>query len=386
MKILSGENVTLFIFLPSGDSTYILYLVLVKGCVSVGKIDKSEIFRITDTEFISLRNNSSDEHRIKEIRGVLNSGTFYFSWSAQENEKPFDLTLCAQRKLKTNETDNRFFWNRIFHLQFIRYGVETDRWLLKALCGSVAISTVYVGHQQARACLISRLSSERAGTRFNVRGVDDDGSVANFVETEQCIFLEDKVVSYIMLRGSVPLFWEQPGYNVGSHKIKMSRGVELSQPAFDRHVALLRKRYGKSTFINLMGSKEGEAMLTKMYKSHHKACCLTKDIPLVCFDYHAHCPRGRQDYLDKLEKHFAFEIRHQLKDFSFFSSGEGLESNFQNGCFRINCVDCLDRTNCVETFIGLNVSLNILSAKENLFPHILFTALETTVVGLKING
>ena len=31
----------------------------------------------------------------------------------------------------------------------------------------------------------NRLSCERAGTRFNVRGVNDDGAVANFVETEQ---------------------------------------------------------------------------------------------------------------------------------------------------------------------------------------------------------
>lgn len=30
--------------------------------------------------------------------------------------------------------------------------------------------------------LISRLGWKRAGTRFNVRGIDDDGSVANFVE------------------------------------------------------------------------------------------------------------------------------------------------------------------------------------------------------------
>lgn len=30
-----------------------------------------------------------------------------------------------------------------------------------------------------------RLSCERAGTRFNTRGVNDDGAVANFVETEQ---------------------------------------------------------------------------------------------------------------------------------------------------------------------------------------------------------
>ncbi len=34
----------------------------------------------------------------------------------------------------------------------------------------------------ARCPVISRLSCKRAGTRFNSRGVDDDGNVANFVE------------------------------------------------------------------------------------------------------------------------------------------------------------------------------------------------------------
>ena len=41
-----------------------LYLVLVTGCVSVGKIGDSEVFRITQTSFISLRNQSQDEERI----------------------------------------------------------------------------------------------------------------------------------------------------------------------------------------------------------------------------------------------------------------------------------------------------------------------------------
>ena len=53
------------------------------------------------------------------------------------------------------------------------------------MCGAVEIRTVYAGKTQAKACIISRLSSERAGTRFNVRGTNDDGHVANFVETEQ---------------------------------------------------------------------------------------------------------------------------------------------------------------------------------------------------------
>lgn len=58
-------------------------------------------------------------------------------------------------------------------------------WLLKVICGVVAIRTVYASHKQAKACLISRISCERAGARFHTRGVNDDGHVSNFVETEQ---------------------------------------------------------------------------------------------------------------------------------------------------------------------------------------------------------
>lgn len=53
----------------------------------------------------------------------------------------------------------------MLHIHLLRYGVNTNQWLLKAMCGSVEIRTVYVGHRQARAVVVSRLSCERAGTR-----------------------------------------------------------------------------------------------------------------------------------------------------------------------------------------------------------------------------
>ena len=68
------------------------------------------------------------------------------------------------------------------------------------MCGSVEIRTVYVGSKQAKAAVISRLSSERAGTRFQVRGVDDNGHVANFAETEQVIFLgKDQLILILII-------------------------------------------------------------------------------------------------------------------------------------------------------------------------------------------
>ena len=35
--------------------------------------------------------------------------------------------------------------------------------------------------------LISRRSCYKAGTRYNARGLDDEGNVANYVESEQMI-------------------------------------------------------------------------------------------------------------------------------------------------------------------------------------------------------
>lgn len=75
----------------------------------------------------------------------------------------------------------------------------------------------------ATLALISRLSWKRAGTRFNTRGVDDDGNCANFVEvgmspgpssrylrhwqTETVFSTDQHCMSYVQVRGSVPCMY-----------------------------------------------------------------------------------------------------------------------------------------------------------------------------------
>ena len=104
--------------------------------------------------------------------------------------------------------------NQCMHAHLQRFSIDCNQWLLRLMCGGVEIRTVYVGAKQAKACLISRLSREMAGTRFNVRGTNDEGHVANFVETEQLIVIDNVMTSFLQTRGSVPLFWEQPGLQV----------------------------------------------------------------------------------------------------------------------------------------------------------------------------
>lgn len=51
-----------------------------------------------------------------------------------------------------------------------------------------------------------------SGMRYKRRGVDTDGHVANYVETEQLIHVHSHTLSFVQTRGSVPVFWSQAGY------------------------------------------------------------------------------------------------------------------------------------------------------------------------------
>ncbi|WAR02154.1 SYNJ1-like protein, partial [Mya arenaria] len=330
-KILDAYGCLGVLNLNTGGDENILYLVLVTGCVSVGKIGDSEIFCITATHFVSLQNRPGDEDRIVGVRNVLNSRTFYFAWSS--TGVPWDLTLCAQRKIQDHDTDSRFFWNRSMHVHLQRFGIDCDTWLFKTICGGVEIRTVYAAHRQARACLISRLSCERAGTRFNV------------------IFLDGLIASYLQTRGSVPLFWEQPGIQVGSHKVKMSRGYEASAPAFERHLGTLKEQYGEQVVVNLLGRKEGEHLLSQAFMNHHKASRFAHDIPLISFDYHTECRGGNLKNLEKLRA----ILQKYYDKFEYFYSENGEKKRYQTGTVRTNCLDCLDRTNAVQCLLGLQI-------------------------------
>jgi hypothetical protein len=84
----------------------------------------------------------------------------------------------------------------------------------------VALSTLNINGHSISYGLISRRSVYRAGTRFDdrvennhfsiscissrlfIRGIDDDGRVANYVETEQILQLADVACSYVQVNRS----------------------------------------------------------------------------------------------------------------------------------------------------------------------------------------
>ncbi|KAL7987653.1 hypothetical protein Chor_006572 [Crotalus horridus] len=361
--------------LKSGNST-LHFLVLVTGCISVGKILDTEVYKITATEFCALQEETKEEDRVSALKKLLNSGVFYFSWPNSGSN--FDLTIRAQEKDDDSyQTGNSFFWNQLLHVPFKHYQVNCSDWLLKVICGVVDIRTLYASHKKAKACLISRISCERAGARFHIRGVNDDGHVSNFVETEQnrpglmfldwviffiirtdsdrengtwqTIYLDMDVSSFVQIRGSVPLFWEQPGLQVGSHHLKLTRGLEANAPAFDKHMILLKEQYGKQVIVNLLRSKGGEEVLSRAFKKLLWASSHAVDTPMINFDYHHFAKDG------KLENLLGPQLKLHWEELGIFTKNENGSSRQQMGTIRMNCLDCLNRTNTVQTFIALEV-------------------------------
>nr|XP_036881864.1 synaptojanin-2 [Manis javanica] len=336
--------------LKSGGAS-LSFLVLVTGCVSVGRIPEAEIYKITATDFYPLQEEAKEEDRLAALRKILSSGVFYFSWPNEGSH--FDLTVRAQKQGDDSyEWGSSFFWNQLLHVPLRQHQVSCCDWLLKVICGVVAIRTVYASHKQAKACLISRISCERAGARFYTRGVNDDGHVSNFVETEQTIYMDDGVSSFVQIRGSVPLFWEQPGLQVGSHHLRLNRGLEANAPAFDRHMVLLKEQYGKQVVVNLLRSRGGEEVLNRAFKKLLWASCHASDTPMINFDFHQFAKGGK---LEKLENLLRPQLKLHWDDFGVYTKGENVSPRFQKGTLRMNCLDCLDRTNTVQGFIALEV-------------------------------
>lgn len=224
--------------------------------------------------------------------------------------------------------------------------------------------------------IISRLSCRRTGTRFNSRGIDDDGHVANFVETETTFWHPSgSLFSYVQVRGSVPVFWEQAADLIpGRQKITITRSPEGTQPAFDKHFEDLERTYGAVHIVNLLSkTKVSETELSDLYQKGIQNCSLSSAsdgeidhllLRATNYDFHAEtkgaagydAARDIRRYIEDSTDAFAYYLAEETEDGPEDASGA---SNIgmvvvlqQEGVFRTNCLDCLDRTNLIQTLIS----------------------------------
>lgn len=230
--------------------------------------------------------------------------------------------------------------------------------------------------QSSYLTIISRLSCRRAGTRFNSRGIDDAGNVANFVETETIFYSSTGLCfSYVQTRGSVPVFWEQSaGLLPGQQRITVTRSPEATQPAFDKHFEEMEKNYGAVYVVNLLSKeKESEINLTRLYQYHVSHSPLSmregehKMLKEINYDFHAETrgPNGYEAasgitrYIQDAADAFAYYLAEEIEDEDRTNGPTEKQTTLrpvvvlqQEGIFRVNCLDCLDRTNLVQTIIS----------------------------------
>ncbi|PYI10514.1 SacI domain and endonuclease/exonuclease/phosphatase family protein [Aspergillus sclerotiicarbonarius CBS 121057] len=416
-RVLGNGHGTLGLVTLGGD----VFLCVVTSSSRAATIKPGEtVSRINSVDFYCLNHSKYEESLDYESESSFAAEDFNHDLSVESRELNLDLPFLALKKLLSDGSfyysldfnltdrlqdrsdepeafnieslDQDMLWNSYMinplllfrnHLSLHeKQHLDSSQILtcvIRGFCGTLTIpasAQVLPGARTrlpASLTVISRQSSRRAGTRFNSRGIDDDGHVANFVETETILWIApDIVFSYVQVRGSVPIFWEQAtGFLPGQQKIEITRSIEATKHAFDKHFKLLELEYGAIHVVNLLSElKPGEVGLSARFRDLLMKSPLNHQssdhalLQTTEFDFHAEA-RGPMGYGASAQ--IRHEIAHSVQGFAYFQSGEVDPVDLydkhhaprsssvmlqQEGVFRTNCLDCLDRTNLVQTIIS----------------------------------
>ncbi|CAE6471791.1 unnamed protein product [Rhizoctonia solani] len=291
--------------------------------------------------------------------------------------------------LRVPQKSRRFWWNEVLAAPFVEAGAHA--YVVPILQGHFQSASFELGNdtesgdpQVVEYALISRRSRDRAGLRYQRRGIDDDAHVANFVETEGLVRAKrlgsDNIFSYMQIRGSIPLFWSQPGLSL-KPPLKLDRSVEEALTPARQHfqscsrVCTSDNKPSPVMCVNLVEKGGREGVVGSAF-GHLVSLLGEDDFKLVeyvvglliserdtdesSFDFHAETKGMKYENIsklvDQLERTFAAQ--------GYFWVCDGQVMARQNGVFRTNCIDCLDRTNVVQSAFAryvMNLQLQALA-------------------------
>ncbi|TYZ62122.1 hypothetical protein PybrP1_005143 [[Pythium] brassicae (nom. inval.)] len=353
----------------SGPSSEKIYCALELELIPVSAAAHRSFFK-----HASPREQKDEREYVRMLQSVVASRTFYFSYD-------YDLTLSAQRRATTSaklplwqRAEEDFFWNKPLLGAFVAAG-DLHNWIVPVISGFVKVmKKCDVNGMRCDVLFFTRRSWRRVGTRFNVRGVDKDGCVANFCETEVLLVKPTRAVcSYVQVRGSIPLYWDQMvtlkymprtryAFSGSNESI-----VDWNELAFRAHMDNIIQRYGHVTVVNLIdragASKtvRDQAQLgtafAKYAKKYNQQSRAPDALPLAAA--FGASPPG---------------LGHSPKNRSAQSSpssgaqspdSEGRMVNRQKGVFRVNCMDNLDRTNVVMSLFARRCTLQSLGLHDD---------------------
>ncbi|XP_032414240.1 phosphatidylinositol-3-phosphatase SAC1-B isoform X1 [Xiphophorus hellerii] len=342
--------------LPAG-----MYLIVITKKMKVGDLLGHAVWKALNFDIISykktvlhLNDDQMQDNKtfVSMISSVLHTDGLYFA-------SDYDLTHSLQRLANTSpdfqdmslleRADQRFVWNGHLLREFmtqpeVRY---LHRFVYPVVHGFITINSSSINGKVFEWIIISRRSCFRAGVRYYVRGIDSEGHAANFVETEQIVQYNNYKASFVQTRGSIPFYWSQrPNlkYKPKPQISKVVNHLDGFQRHFDSQVVL----YGKQVILNLINQKGSEKPLElafdKMVTSSGNGM-----IKYIAFDFHKECSRMRWHRLQILLDSVS-EIQDEFGYFLVDAEGKVLMN--QEGTFRSNCMDCLDRTNVIQSLLA----------------------------------
>lgn len=356
------------------------YLLVITERESVGSYMGHPIFKVSSMKVFpcdhSLKNTPVEQKKMEsEFSALLNVAEktpgLYCSYDV-------NITLSAQRlhdlgdesKLLPlwRQADPRFLWNN--YMMEVLIDHKLDPFLLPVVQGSFHNFQAAIGKDIVDVTLIARRCNRRTGTRMWRRGADTDGFVANFVESEQIIQLNGCTASFVQVRGSIPLLWDQIVDLTYKPKFEIVR-LEAAPRVAERHFLDLRKKYGNVLSVDLVNKHGGEGRLNEKFANamQHVA---GDDVRYLHFDFHHICGHVHFERLsilyDQIEDFF-------IKNRYFLLNEKGEKVEVQLGVVRTNCIDCLDRTNVTQSMLGRRMlefqlrRLGIFDAEESISTH-----------------
>lgn len=356
------------------------FLVVITNRKRVAHILGSTIYLATDFRMLpiqsaanpSLLSHPIEKRLITLVKEALYSGPLYFSYD-------MDITSSMQRQVQNagiestvplwKRADDRFFWNRHLQTRMIQHTLthpdqDLSGFIMPVMFGFLQVKLATIQGRSFVLGLIARRSRHRAGTRYFSRGINEEGQVSNFNETEQFVLLdppslqqprdvedvEGKIrLSFVQTRGSVPVYWAQIN-NLRYKPDLLIPDDPRVAASFAKHMQAQVAAYGKNYLVNLVNQKGYEKPVKEAFEQAVKVL----DHPLIqytYFDFHSECKGMKFNNVSKLIEHLQQQGLSSSDSFSLDTTGAP-RLRLQTSVVRTNCMDCLDRTNVVQSMLA----------------------------------
>ncbi|GAA5972746.1 hypothetical protein JCM3765_006416 [Sporobolomyces pararoseus] len=341
---------------------------------------EEECRRIEKVSFFDLDEGHPIPLSLTTLDHVLESGNYYIS-------KTFDLTKRVEDKIQDDlqrvqacqprsRNDSKpttppcphhfgislYVWNEYLLQPLldlresldpkVKAWFDSRSFALPILEGFYEQKSVTLDHEErVTLTVISRHGRNREGTRFEKRGIDSNGDVAQFVESETILETDTKTVSFTQIRGSVPLYWsEKP--SATSVKLQVVEPISRSLDSFLIHFRSLVARFGRVHAFSLLHSHDTrqphpEQPLSDAYEQLSKRAQNELDLRgnftqqqySILRTKFADIPQAIAEALSPLID----DVGVTTAAFDKMTGKLRLEKK-QTGIFRVNCRDCCDRT------------------------------------------